>query len=311
MSTPQSIHIKGLLIVTLGVVVLSFDALLVRLAGTTPWNVAFWRGVFIFIALGSVLLVRKRGLGQGVHPVWGLSIIGSLAGVGLILFPVSILHTSTANTVVILTSAPFFAALFSRLFLREKIPTRTWTAIAIVFFGIAGIFSGSLKAGGLIGDLVALVAAINFGLNMTLLRSMPNLSRVAITCLSGLVSCLLCLPLATPLNLPVMSMGVLAVSGLFQMPTAMVLIATGTRFLPAAEVSLLLLVETLLAPVWVWFILSEQPPLATVFSGSIILATLFIHSWLGLREQSRNARLAKAITLDTSAKEVTTAQPVR
>jgi drug/metabolite transporter (DMT)-like permease len=281
----HNLHARGLAIVVLGVFILSFDAVLVRLAETSAVNVAFWRGMFIFLSLGILLLIG--GIGKvNPRPVAGLLVTALVAGTGLVLFPLSITHTNTANTVVILTAAPFFAAVFSRVFLKEVIALRTWIAIAVVMAGIATIFAGSLTGTGLFGDTMALLAAITFGINMTLLRAMPALSRIAVTCLSGLFSCLICALFAAPFGLPATSMGVLLVSGALQMPAAMVLISIGTRFLPAPEVSLLLLIETLLAPLWVWLVFTEQPTTTTLYGGSVILATLLVHSWLGLRARS-------------------------
>ncbi len=283
----KNLHARGLVIVTVGVVILSFDALLVRMAATSAFNVVFWRGLFIFLSVGTILLAG--GLGRvNAQPFSSLAVTALVAGLGLVLFPVSVTHTQTANTVVILTSTPLFAAMFSRWFLKEDIPRRTWIATIIVLAGIAAIFSGSISTEGRFGDAMALAAAVNFGINMTLLRARPELSRLAVTCLGGLVACLLCVPLSEPFGLPAASMSVLALTGLVQMPAAMVLITIGTRFLPAAEVSLLLLIETLLAPVWVYLVFAEAPSRTTVYGGTAILVTLLAHSWLGLRAQSGN-----------------------
>ncbi len=283
MSAP-SLHVRGLAIVTAGVFILSFDALLVRLAGATPADFGFWRGMFICMSLLTLLVAG--GLGRvNVRPVGGYLLAGTVAGIGLVLFPFSIMNTHTANTVVILTSAPFFAAIFSRVFLAEPIARRTWVAIGIVMVGLAVIFAGSVSTTGRLGDALALAAAITFGVNMTLLRSMRELSRTAVTCLSGLVACLLCAPFADPLTLSTATMGYIAVAGLVQMPAAMVMISVGTRFLPAPEVSLLILIETLLAPIWVYLVFAERPTATTVYAGTVILVTLLIHSWLGLRAE--------------------------
>lgn len=281
-------HIKGLLIVAIGVFSLSFDALLVRLAETSTWNIVFWRGIFIFSVLSIILLVKgARGQVIDIKPYPIVIIMGCIGGVGLILFPLSLNYTSTANTVVILTATPLFAALLSRVFLKERIQIRTWVAIIVVFLGILVIFSGSISGNGIFGDLIALLAAVNFGLNMTLLRSFPNISRISIICLSGLIAAILCFPLAQPLELTSQSYQVLAISGLVQMPAAMVLIAIGTRYLPAAEVSLLILIEAVLAPLWVWLFLWEIPDENTFYGGGIILLTLLAHSWISLRTNKK------------------------
>ncbi len=285
------LHTRGTAIVALGVLLLSFDALMVRLAGTSAWNVIFWRGVFIFVSLALYDGLIQRGAGfmavrDRLRPAL---IAGFLAGVGLALFPLSIMQTTVANTVVILTTTPFFAALFTRLFLGEPVPGRTWVAICTVAVGVGWIFAGSLSAGGLIGDVLALCAAAWFGLNMTYLRKHPDIPRIPIVAMSGVVAAILALVPALPFQVPVAGLRFLAVSGLVQMPLAMVMISVGTRFLPPAEVTLLLLIETLLGPIWVWRILGEVPGIDTLLGGGLILLTLTAHSYATLRQMKRQA----------------------
>jgi drug/metabolite transporter (DMT)-like permease len=282
-------HARGTAIVALGVLVLSFDALMVRLAGTSAWNVIFWRGLFIVVALASYdgLIQRWAGFNLVRDRLRPSLIAGFLAGVGLVLFPLSIMHTTVANTVVILTTTPFFAALFTRLFLGEPVPRRTWMAIGTVAVGVGWIFAGSLSTGGLIGDVLALCAAAWFGLNMTFLRKHPDIPRIPIVAIGGVVSMALALVPALPFQVPMAGLRFLALSGLVQMPLAMVMISVGTRFLPPAEVTLLLLIETLLGPIWVWRILGEVPGTDTLLGGGLILLTLITHSYATLRQMKR------------------------
>ena len=279
-------HRHGTCIVTIGVLVLSFDALLIRLAQTDSWNVAFWRGAFMVLSLGLLLAVRHRH-NTFVNSSDSKRIIiisAFLTGLGSLLFVLSVNYTQVANTVVILSISPLFAALFTRLFLREVVSLRTWLAIVVTLVGIAIVFSGSLESTNWLGDLFALLAACNLGGNFTLLRRYPQPSRVAIIGLSGIFIALIALPFAAPLSLSWQSYGVLAVMGLLQMPLALILIAVGTRYLPAPEVSLLLLVETALGPIWVWLALGEKPAITTFVGGIVIVATLAVHFWLSLQE---------------------------
>jgi drug/metabolite transporter (DMT)-like permease len=289
MAVGQSVHARGMAIVSLGIFVLSFDALMVRLADTSAWNVIFWRGVFIFFALATYDGLVQRGKGLRIFTsMLGPSLMaGLIAGVGLALFPLSIMHTAVANTVVILTTTPFFAALFTRLLLGEPVARRTWLAIITVGFGVGWIFSGSLSGDGLVGDVLALCAAALFGYNITYLRGHPDLPRIPVVAASGIISATLMVPLASPLDVSESGLQVLALSGLAQMPLAMVLVSVGTRFLPPPEVTLLLLIETLLGPIWVWQAFGEVPGRATLLGGSLILVTLIVHSYLSLRDLHR------------------------
>lgn len=281
-------HRQGILLAGVGVFVLSFDALLVRLAATSAENVAFWRGSFVCVSLLVFLAIRGQ-LSQ-LRQYWahGLSAIGVtiLYGVNSGLFVVSVSHTQVANAVVILSSSAFFAALFSWLLLREKLPLRTWLAIVVALTGVLIVFAGSLGQASGLGDAVALLLAVLMGLVLTLLRRLPDLPKIPVVAFSGVVTALLASLFAEPFSLSQASYGWLAIMGLFQMPVASVLLMKATRYLPSPEVSLFLLIETVLGPVWVWLILNEQVPAMTLVGGAAILGAITIHSWMALRQET-------------------------
>jgi drug/metabolite transporter (DMT)-like permease len=284
----------GLLIVSAGVTAISFDALLIRLAGTTAWNVIFWRGLFTFISL-TVILAWTKGRDSCASFVQAPKIAWTSAvlfGTGGIFFVTSVMFTSVANTVVIISSAPLFAALFTRLFRIEIIPLRTWMAIILALCGVILVFAGSLDQGALLGDGIAVLTACNAGGNLTLLRRSPELDRMSLVGIGGMVMAFCVWPWAEPFQVSGHSLFYLAVMGLVQMPLALYLIAQSTRYLPSPEVSLFIIVETILAPIWVWFVLAEVPPVMTFVGGSVIVITLVFHSWMGMREIQRLQRVA-------------------
>lgn len=279
-------HAKGILIAAAGVVVLSFDALLVRLADAPGWDVVFWRGWFIFVSLAIYMMMRPRPAWSPVsRRQWlAAAAVTLLYGVDTSLFVFSVSLTKVANTVVLLSCSPFFAALFSWLFLGERIRARTWAAIVAAMAGVLIVFGGSLQLGTSLGDALALLLSVFVGVTMTVLRSVPDLPRTPLVCASGLVAGTLAWPLADPFALETAAYGWLAIMGLVQMPLASVLLMTATRYLAAPEVSLFLLIETVLGPLWVWLALAEQPPRLTFLGGAVILAAIAAHSWLALRE---------------------------
>ena len=279
------------MIVGAGVLAISFDAVLIRLAAADGWTVAFWRGGFIALSVGVLAAVAGCRFRAGLAGHGGAATASSFlfAATGL-LFVLSVMHTRAANTVVIVSAAPLFAAFFTRVFLAEVVHPRTWMAIGAAFAGVVVVFYGSLGGGGWLGDSLALLAAVLFAANHTLLRRYPDLPRLPLVCASGLLTALLALPFAQPFDLGWHSYGWLALMGLVQMPTAMVLMAVGTRYLPAPEVGLFLLLEALLGPLWVWLGVGEEPPAATFAGGVLIVATLGAHAWLGLRESRRLRR---------------------
>ncbi|MCH8533042.1 MAG: DMT family transporter [Saccharospirillum sp.] len=288
--TPQSPplidHRQGILIAGIGVFVLSFDALLVRLAGTSEFNVAFWRGTFVFISMSLFIIAsgRLREFRQYWLHGWAALVVTVLYGINTGLFVISVSHTSVANTVVILSSSAFFAALFSWLIIRETIPLRTWVAILVAMVGVVVVFAGSMGLDNWRGDLVALLLAVLMGLTLTLLRRLPNLPKMPVVAMSGVVTAVLAFGFAQPLSLEPASYGWLALMGLLQMPIASVMLMMATKYLPSPEVSLFLLIEAVLGPVWVWLILNESIPPMTLVGGSAILGAVFVHSWLATRK---------------------------
>lgn len=284
---PGSDHARGLAIAAGAVLLISFDALLVRLAAAPHWDIVFWRGTLIALTLGSWMLItgqRPRWPAAG-RDRWLIALSVVMLSGNTTLFVLSVTYTAAANTVVILAASPFFAALFSALFLRERVALRTWAAIAVAMAGVVVVFGGGMRGGTGLGDFFAMTLAITVGGHLTILRRFPTVPRLPLICLSGILAALTAIAFASPLSLSAGSYAVIAVMGIVQMPLATVMLAVATRYLPSPEVSLALLVETVLAPIWVWWALGEAVPPLTALGGSLILLTVAVHATLALREE--------------------------
>ncbi|GGX41756.1 DMT family transporter [Saccharospirillum salsuginis] len=283
--TPIVDHRKGIAVASVGITVLSFDALLVRLAETQAFNITLFRGLFVFIALTALLAMRKQLSQFRVYRDHGRAalLVTLLYGINTALFVFSISATKAANTVVILSSSAFFAALFSWFLLREKIPLRTWVAIAVSLAGVVVVFAGSIGLESWVGDMIALLLALMMGLTLTLLRRLPDLPKIPVVAMSGLVTAAIGIGFTDLGDMTIVSYSWLAVMGLLQMPIASVMLMKATRYLPSPEVSLFLLIESVLGPVWVWLVLSETVPPLTIYGGAAILGAVFVHSWLALK----------------------------
>jgi len=281
---------RGLVMVILGVVCLSFDGLLIRLANTDGWTIVFWRGLLMFCVLGVLCCVGNRLTALRSHP---FSSFASALLLGLMssLFVLAVMNANVANVVVILSTAPLFAALFSRVFLHEKVPLRTLVAIAVCMLGMGLVFLGEGAMGMLVGNLYALTAAAAIGGNLTLLRRYPAIDPMTVIAGGGLLSAAIALPMASPLALDVERYSVLALMGLVQMPLATALINSATRYLPSTEVALFYLVETALGTLWVWWLLGETPTASTLLGGVIVITVLVLHAWMGLQRERQRLRL--------------------
>ncbi len=275
---------RGLLLVTSGVVVLSFDGLLVRLAQADGWSIVFWRGLLMFLALGAFSLTAKSRASLRAQPlISGLSAL--LLALISIFFVLAIIHTTVANVVVVLATSPLFAALFTRFFLREQVALHTWLAIVVAALGILVVFAGAFNPTDLAGNGYALLSAAAVGANLTLLRRHPAIERMPLIALGGLAAAVIAWPQAEPLGLDATSYWALAIMGVIQMPLATLLINNATRYLPSAEVALFYLLETVLGTLWVWCLLNETPDRATVYGGTLVIATLATHACLSFRRR--------------------------
>ncbi|MGP8290968.1 DMT family transporter [Vreelandella zhanjiangensis] len=281
---------RGLLMVILGVVFLSFDGLLIRLADTDGWTIVFWRGFLMFSVLGLLCLVGNRVVRLRANPFSSL-VSAILLGLISALFVLAVMNANVANVVVILSTAPLFAALFSRVFLKERVALRTLVAIVICMLGMSLVFMGEGATGMLVGNLYALAAALAIGGNLTVLRRYPDIDRIVVIAGGGLLSAAIALPLAAPFSLDAPRYGVLAVMGLIQMPLATVLINSATRYLPSTEVALFYLVETALGTLWVWWLLGEEPTASTLAGGAVVITVLVAHAGIGLHRERQRLRL--------------------
>jgi drug/metabolite transporter (DMT)-like permease len=277
-------HAKGLLITTLGVLILTPDSLLLRLMEVDHWTALFWRGSLQCLCLVCLLAVwyrrRTPAIFRSIGRL-GLLLAGVFA-VSTTMFVISITHTLVANTLVIISAAPFFAAGFSLIFLKEKIAGHTCLAIVAAFAGIALLTLDSEGRGTLAGDLAALAVAALMGAYFTIVRASKEVDMIPAMALSGALVALIALPLAA---FPAMSESQLLAAGTMGFviaPLSFALITIGPRYLPAPEVSLLLLVETVLGPFWVWLVISEKPGVLSLIGGAVVVVTILIHSLYGL-----------------------------
>src|SRR5690606_19503402 len=125
------------------------------------------------------------------------------------------------------------------------------------FVGVIVVFAGSMNTPTWRGDAIALLLAVSTGFLLTLLRGYPDVPRIPSIALGAAVSVPFIAPFSAPFTIPTASLGWLAIMGLFQKPFASICMLTATRYLPSPEVGLFLLLETVLAPMWVWLVLDE------------------------------------------------------
>ncbi len=274
-------HLRGVLITALGVLIISPDGLLTRLIQTDHWTLIFWRT--LLLSFGMCLLanmVYPKDTWQRYKTVGKAGLMMAvLFSLGTVSFITAITHTSVANTLIILSTTPLSAALIGLVFFREKIILRTWCAIALVAIGVYVISSDSDSHGAtLYGDMAAMLGAFFLAAGFTVVRRRPQVSVFPAISISGMLTAIAVFPLAQPLSITQQDLGYLLIMGVYMLPLGTALMFIGPKYVPASEVGLMLLLESVLGPTWVWLALDEVPGRATLVGGGIILSTLAINT---------------------------------
>ena len=275
-------HHRGLLLGVFGVAVISPDSLLVRLMSGDINAILTLRGVGVALAM-AVFLCCFPALRRGFR-WWPVLLYGFFFSAGSATFALSVMHTYVANTLVIITLAPIIAAIVAHFVLHEATSRFTWVCALSVFLGVLVIFSGSLERGGWLGDLMALVTAITLACNSVIVRRYPDVAMFPGIFFGGLMAVVCFVGFADWQDIDALDVSLAMVNGGVVIAISIMLIAAASKYLPPAEVNLLFLLEMVLAPLWVWLLLDEVPPLSTFAIGALILPVLLVHGWWSLRQ---------------------------
>jgi drug/metabolite transporter (DMT)-like permease len=212
----------------------------------------------------------------------GLIYIGTFSLTN-ITFVVSIQNTNVANTLVMIATAPMLSAILGAIFLKEPPDKKTWISIIITFIAIIYIFFDSLKLGNFYGDILGFITALGLAIGAVTIRSAKTKNLVPAAVVGKLFVATFALFFIESFVLIDNDLIIIPLMCILCVAIPFVLVTIAPRFIPAAEVNLFFLLETIIGPVWVWFIIKEQPSIETLQGGSVIIATIAIHSFLKLK----------------------------
>lgn len=281
---------KGLLITFIGVLFVVPDALFVRLIDAPALTIAFWRLLLVGGASGLLILLT-----QGTGPFRAVLRAGRFGaiymfGIGAsgVLFILAVSLTSVANVVFIIASLPIFAAIFSRLFLSEPFSLRVLLTIAAVVPGLAIIAygSGETEHASLAGDLLALSVSALFAAGLTAARRVREVSMVPGMAMGYTMAALVIAPFAAPLATQSDQAPLIALHGAFILISS-ILLAIAPRFVTSAEMGLLILLESVLAPLLAWRVVDENPGTYALLGGGIVISALFVSNAVVLLRQRK------------------------
>ena len=272
-------HIKGIAITTLGILLVTPDTIFVRMIIADPMVISFWRG--LFSGLVVLMLVSAFQGRAGFLAVFKTGWLGVLyiALIGSTTFAVvlAVEHTSVANVVFIFAAMPIFALIFSRVLLGEPISRRmVLTMIAVIAgLGIIGYGSQSSQIASWKGDLWALYVAAAYALALTVLRMLKGTSMVPAIPIAYIGAAMLVSVFIDPIPAFSAQWPTFVAHGIF-IGFATCLLTIGPRYISAAEVALLVLLESVLAPLLIWAIANEHPGKWAINGGLVVIGALLV-----------------------------------
>tara|TARA_Y100000590_G_scaffold451634_1_gene593359 strand:- start:227 stop:1093 length:867 start_codon:yes stop_codon:yes gene_type:complete len=278
---------KGMLLAFTGIMFITPDSLLIRLAEINSWNLIFYRGFIPFLTILIALVffykfnLFRKILDNGLH---GLAFILTFA-ITSIVFVISIESTNVANTLIMVALAPMLSAVISLIFLKENPDQKTWIAIIITTLAVIYIFYDAVDSGDFLGNFLGLICATGLAVNAVIIRSAKKISLLPSAMIGKLAVSLFALFFVDQLKLENNDLIIIPLMCVFCIAIPFVCVTLAPRYITAAEVNLFFLLETIFGPLWVWLVITEQPSIETIVGGSIIILTIAIHSALALKKE--------------------------
>jgi drug/metabolite transporter (DMT)-like permease len=283
-------YATGTGLVFLAGVLWSVQGLIIRnIHEAGSWAILFWRSAGMVPVL--LLWIGWGSGGKVVRELRSVGLPGVLGGLGLVMAFSGAIYafqaTSVANAVLLFSASPFFAAILGRALLHEQVSALTWVAIGLAAIGIAVMVGGGLAGGALDGNIAALLSALGFAIFTVTLRWGKLANMMPAVVLGGVFSmiagALALSVMQQVLLVPGREIAIAAAMGAITLTGGMLLYTIGSRVVPAAQSTLISLVEVLLAPVWVWLFLGETVSQGTLIGGAVLLGAVVLNAYGGRR----------------------------
>ena len=254
------------------------------------WQVVFWRSCFLTLALGIVFVVqsgwRVRAAMRELRP-WALLGSVCIASVNTC-FILALTLTTVANTMFMMSGAPFFAALLGWLVLGERVERGVWLAMGVALVGMGVMVWDGLGAGTLLGNTLAVATAFCFGAFVVILRKGRTTNMLPIVILGTVLAAVNAAVLSGwAFSISWHDVALLFLWGALLAGTVHAIFTWASRHVPGAELTLLVLIEFILSPLWVWLVIDEQPSLATLIGGALVMASVASRAIASFRTQAR------------------------
>ena len=274
--------IPGYILLLFGGFCLSWGGFIVRsFQEANVWQILFLRSFFFIIALSLFLTLTYKNRvikiikDSGVPGILG----GFVMSFSFVAFIIAMNNTTVANVVFIISTQTMFLAIFGFFYLKEKVSLIGSSSIFLAMSGILIMVGDSISTGSLFGNLVALVIPINFAIYVMIIRKNSNLDMVPAMLYSGIFSLIYGAILSKSFEFSSHDLFMGFLLGVPQLALGFICITIGSRTTASATVGLLMLMETLCGPLWVWLFLSEIPPISVFIGGAVIISAIILKSF--------------------------------
>ena len=289
---PGLSYVHGVILVLLAGVFWSSMGIGIRLIDeANVWQILVYRSIALALFLFAVIswrsgwkplvTIRRAGLAGAIG---GLSLVAAFAG-GIY----ALQTTTVANAMFLFASAPFMAALFGWILLREPVRRATWITMAIALGGVAIMVANGIALGRMAGNLSALFSAFGFAVFTITLRWGKLEDMMPAVFLAGvfafLIASAVCLTAGYGFDVPANDIGIALAMGVFQVGLGLTIFTIGSRVVPAAELALLSMTEVVLGPIWTWLFVGETASALTLLGGAVLMLAIAGNALSGLRRK--------------------------
>lgn len=260
-----------------------------QIEAASVWQILFWRSVGMVPVL--LAFIWWTSAGRPLEQIRKVGLAGTIGGLGLVFAFAGAIYaiqtTTIANAVFLFTASPFVAAILGWIILGERVKPWTWAAIGLAVFGMYLMVREGLAMGALQGNIAALLSAAGFGAFSVCLRWGKVGEMLPVSMLGGIFSVIVAAGVLGVSGQAILvsghDMAVASGMGAAILALGMVAYTLGSKVIPAAELTLLSLIEVLLAPIWVFLILGETASAATFIGGGVLLAAVALNAIMGAR----------------------------
>ncbi len=274
--------IPGYILLLFGGFCLSWGGFIIRsFEEASIWQILFLRSFFFLLALIAFLFITYKKNTFNIIKESGLPGLlgGFVLSFSFVAFVVAMSNTTVANVVFIISTQTMFLAIFGYFYLKEKVSSIGLISILLAMSGIIIMIGDSISGGSLFGNIVALAIPINFAILVMIIRKNTKVDMVPAIFYSGIFSLIYGFFLAESFEFTKHDLWMGFLLGVPQLAISFICITIGSRTVESATVGILMLMETLCAPLWVWLFLNEIPPISVFIGGAVIISAIILKSF--------------------------------